>query len=206
MILAAILVGLNICHSYDNVRVAVRQEKRNVRPLLYLLPFVFTVIIQVAWLSHPRVNDSWIIGSASFVPFLCAWGLQFAHQVGRIILAHVTKDRFPVWDSVWILSVIGAADANLPLIGLWVASLSAFWFLDQTVTLNLQIPSHSAVESLYDDICLDYICGVLYSLCTLHHARHSWYHWLPRYCMLRGEKKGWQRWMAWRSVDEDLIL
>lgn len=118
MILAAILVGLNICHSYDNVRVAVRQEKRNVRPLLYLLPFVFTVIIQVAWLSHPRVNDSWIIGSASFVPFLCAWGLQFAHQVGRIILAHVTKDRFPVWDSVWILSVIGAADANLPLIGL----------------------------------------------------------------------------------------
>ena len=50
--------------------------------------------------------------------FLCAWGLQFAHQVGRIILAHVAKDKFPVWDWVWILSVLGAADANLPLLGL----------------------------------------------------------------------------------------
>jgi ethanolaminephosphotransferase len=86
--------------------------------LLYLLPFVFTVIVQAAWLSHPKFADSWIIGSPAFVPFLCAWGLQFAHQVGRIILAHVTKGDFPVWDWVWIWSVFGAADANLPLLGL----------------------------------------------------------------------------------------
>lgn len=118
LIFAAVGLGFNICNSYYNVRVAMRKEERSLRPLLYLLPFVFTSIIQIVWLSHPRFNDSWIIDSPAFVPFLCAWGLQFAHQVGRIILAHVTKGNFPVWDWIWIWSVLGAVDANLPLIGL----------------------------------------------------------------------------------------
>jgi ethanolaminephosphotransferase len=83
-------------------------------PLTLLLPFVASTALQVAWLSHPEFNDSWIINSASFVPFVCAWGLQFAHQVGRMILAHVTGTGFPVWDWIWIWSVIGAVDANLP--------------------------------------------------------------------------------------------
>jgi len=52
------------------------------------------------------------------VPFLCAWGLQFAHMVGRMILAHVTKEKFPVWDWVWVWSLVGAVDANLPLFGI----------------------------------------------------------------------------------------
>ncbi|KAJ3885476.1 hypothetical protein GG344DRAFT_25132, partial [Lentinula edodes] len=57
-----------------------------------------------------------IRNSALFIPLLCAWGLQFAHQVGRMILAHLTKTSFPVWDWLWLLSLVGAVDANLPRI------------------------------------------------------------------------------------------
>lgn len=77
-----------------------------------------SVALQGFWLSHPSIDESAIIYSDVLVPFLCAWGLQFAHQVGRMILAHVTKTDFPYWDSLWIWSLIGAVDANLPkLIG-----------------------------------------------------------------------------------------
>ncbi|KAG5641324.1 hypothetical protein DXG03_005481, partial [Asterophora parasitica] len=88
--------------------------KSRIRPLSLLLPFVVAASIQIAWLSQPEVNHSAIINSPNFVPFLCAWGLQFAHQVGRMILAHVTSTPFPTWDWVWIWSIIGAVDANLP--------------------------------------------------------------------------------------------
>ncbi|GAW04636.1 choline ethanolaminephosphotransferase [Lentinula edodes] len=104
------------------------------------------VSFMVAWLSHPELSSttsrpggggvfkihspsflppnsptpspelSTIRNSALFIPFLCAWGLQFAHQVGRMILAHLTKTSFPVWDWLWVLSLVGAVDANLPRI------------------------------------------------------------------------------------------
>ncbi|PPQ96289.1 hypothetical protein CVT26_005649 [Gymnopilus dilepis] len=121
MVFGAFGLGYNIITSYINVLRATRQEPHtarsrasSLRPLLLLLPFVFSALIQVAWLSHPRYNNSYIIDSAAFVPFLCAWGLQFAHMVGRMILAHVTKGDFPLWDWVWIWSTLGAVDANLP--------------------------------------------------------------------------------------------
>jgi ethanolaminephosphotransferase len=138
MVLAGVLLAFNIIHrffilqslhvvlstkeiltdSYLNVWQATRaQKKSTLRPLLHLLPFLFSTLIQIAWLSHPQYNDSYIMKSAAFVPFLCAWGLQFAHQVGRIILAHVTKTPFPVWDWIWVLSFLGALDANMPLLG-----------------------------------------------------------------------------------------
>ena len=96
-------------------------------PLLYLLPFPVATSLQLIWLSHPSVGDSAIIYSDVLIPFMCAWGLQFAHQLGRMILAHVTKMDFPYWDSLWIWSFIGALDANLPrLIGRYVYILVLF--------------------------------------------------------------------------------
>ena len=107
-----------ITDSYLNVWRATRaQKKSSLRPLLHLLSFLFPVLLQIAWLSHPQYNDSYIIKSSAFVPFLCAWGLQFAHQVGRIILAYVTKTPFPAWDWIWVWSFFGALDANMPLFG-----------------------------------------------------------------------------------------
>ena len=135
MVLAGVLLAFNIIHrffiqplhvvltkiSYHscvNVRRATRaQKKSTLRPLLHLLPFLFSTLLQIAWLSHPQNNNWYIIKSAAFVPFLCAWGSQFAHQVGRMILAHVTNTTFPVWDWIWIWSFLGALDANMPLLG-----------------------------------------------------------------------------------------
>ncbi|KAG5338537.1 hypothetical protein C0989_007131 [Termitomyces sp. Mn162] len=90
--------------------------KPTIQPLLLLVPFVIAAGIQISWLAQPSYNRSAIINSPNFVPFLCAWGLQFAHQVGRMILAHVTSTPFPRWDWIWIWSIIGALDANLPRI------------------------------------------------------------------------------------------
>ncbi|KAF9474979.1 choline ethanolaminephosphotransferase [Pholiota conissans] len=119
MVFGAFGLGFNIISSYMNVLKATRAAKASsLRPLLLLTPFVVSAALQVAWLSHPQFNNSYIIGSAAFVPFLCAWGLQFAHMVGRMILAHVTKGPFPMWDWVWIWSVAGALDANLPVFGM----------------------------------------------------------------------------------------
>jgi ethanolaminephosphotransferase len=107
--------NLTSSFSYLNVRHATKAAgKPSVRPLLLLFPFVIPAAIQVAWLSQPEIHHSAIIKSALFVPFLCAWGLQFAHQVGRMILAHVTSTPLPYWDWMWIWSIIGAVDANLP--------------------------------------------------------------------------------------------
>ncbi|KAF5384938.1 hypothetical protein D9615_000984 [Tricholomella constricta] len=115
MVFGAFGLAFNIICSYANVRRAMKAAgKPHLRPLTLLFPFVIAASIQVAWLSQPEVNHSAIINSPNFVPFLCAWGLQFAHQVGRMILAHVTSTAFPVWDWVWIWSIIGAVDANLP--------------------------------------------------------------------------------------------
>jgi len=115
MVFGAFGLLSNIFTSYKNVRTAtLAAHKPSVSPLLQLLPFAISAGIQIAWLSQPEYNNSAIINSATFVPFLCAWGLQFAHQVGRMILAHVTSTPFPMWDWIWIWSVIGAVDANLP--------------------------------------------------------------------------------------------
>lgn len=122
MVFAALGLGINIFHAYLNVHTSrsdptkIRPHTKDTNPLSLLVPFLLPTAIQVAWLSHPALNHSAIIHSALFVPFLCAWGLQFAHQVGRMILAHVTlgSERFPRWDWVWTWSVVGALDANLP--------------------------------------------------------------------------------------------
>lgn len=77
-----------------------------------------TCIIQSAWLLSPHPDNSAILHSSLFLPFAFAWAFQFAHTVGRIILAHITKSEFPVWDNMWLWSIIGAVDSHLPqLIG-----------------------------------------------------------------------------------------
>lgn len=113
-------LAMNIFNSYWNVVKAGRSAAGKLRassnypPLVLLFPFIISTGIQLAWLSHPEYNDSYIIKSAAFIPFMCAWGLQFAHQVGRMILAHVTSAPFPMFDWVWAWSLLAAVDANLP--------------------------------------------------------------------------------------------
>ncbi|KAF8527387.1 Choline/ethanolaminephosphotransferase [Hysterangium stoloniferum] len=110
MIFGALALAFNIISSYTNVYKSCCRNNRSVlRPLLSLLPFPITVLLQVLWLTAP---GSRIIHTPLFVPFICAWGLQFAHQVGRMILAHVTGSTFPYWNWIWVWFALGAADAN----------------------------------------------------------------------------------------------
>ena len=103
--------------SYINVlRAKLSNKEAPLHPLLHLLPFPVTVGLQLFWLSAPTYTESRIINSGLLVPFLLAWGLQAAHLVSRIILAHVTKQSFPLFDSLFLWSVIGAVDANMPLL------------------------------------------------------------------------------------------
>ncbi|PCH34342.1 Choline/ethanolaminephosphotransferase [Wolfiporia cocos MD-104 SS10] len=117
MVFGAFGLGFNILVSYLNVfNSRMSGNKNPFVPLLFLLPFPISAAMEVFWLSAPSIHESAILHSALFVPFMCAWGLQFAHQVSRMILAHVTKQPFPWWDSMWVWSIVGAVDANLPLL------------------------------------------------------------------------------------------
>lgn len=106
---------LNFITSCLRVHHANRHEKpASLRgPFLRLVNFLFFIFLQVSWLSHPTINNWNILYSPVFLPFLCLWGLQFAHFMGRIILARVTMQPFPVWEWTWVWSVIGAIDVNL---------------------------------------------------------------------------------------------
>lgn len=88
--------------------------KSTLKPLVFLLPFVVSVAFQVLWLLTPSFHDSMIIKSPLFLPFMCAWGLQFAHQVGRMILSHVTSAPFPWCNLMWIWSAVAVVDAHIP--------------------------------------------------------------------------------------------
>lgn len=88
--------------------------RSTLKPLVHLLPFVVSAALQVLWLLHPSFYHSNIVHSPLFLPFMCAWGLQFAHHVGRMILSHVTKTPFPWWSSMWVWNAIAVIDAHLP--------------------------------------------------------------------------------------------
>jgi len=115
MVFGGVGLMFNIFTSYTNVyRSRLAAGKSPHTPLLYLLPFPVTVALQILWLSAPSFAHSSIVHSSLFVPFLCAWGLQFAHQVGRMILAHITSTPLPWWNWLWVFSLVGALDANAP--------------------------------------------------------------------------------------------
>ncbi|KAH7105087.1 hypothetical protein BKA62DRAFT_691625 [Auriculariales sp. MPI-PUGE-AT-0066] len=136
MLFGGVGLAFNIVTSYKNVYVSsLRAGKSVIRPLLYLLPFPFTVVLYMSWLTpwlplslpkssanpldasstiKPKTSPAGfsIINSELFVPFLLAWGAEFAHQVGKMILAHVTKSAFPIWDWTWVWLGLCAIDWN----------------------------------------------------------------------------------------------
>ncbi|KAG6379671.1 choline ethanolaminephosphotransferase [Boletus reticuloceps] len=82
----------------------------------YCLPFHYRQVLQILSLLHPSFHHSNIVHSSLFLPVMCAWGLQFAHHIGRAILSHVTNTPFPLWSSMWVWTAIGALDAHLPVL------------------------------------------------------------------------------------------
>ena len=101
--------------SYQNVYKAMRATGRpHLKPLVFILPFVLSAVLQVLWLLHPSIEQSTILHSPLFLPVMGALGLQFSYHITRVILSRVTRTPFPLWNSMWIWSAIGVLDAHLP--------------------------------------------------------------------------------------------
>ncbi|KAJ3912918.1 choline ethanolaminephosphotransferase [Lentinula edodes] len=96
--------------SYANIHTAMRASGKSTLkpPFPFYCRSLFSAGIQVATIHHPQLH------TVHPVPLL-HWNSN-SHQVGRMILAHLTKGSFPVWDWLWLLSLVGAVDANLPRI------------------------------------------------------------------------------------------
>lgn len=118
---------------YRNVFRSLKKDESGFLPLLRLMPFCVSVILHVAFASSPLAGNSRrdIAHSALSLPYLCFWGLEFAHQVcarcrnrrikversiwtqvGRMITAHVTKTPFPYWDPIWPWILLCALDGH----------------------------------------------------------------------------------------------
>ena len=105
----------NVIASYQNVYKAMRATGgSHLTPLVSILPFVLSAVLQVLWLLHPSIGHSNIVHSSLFLPVMGAWGLQFAHYAARVILSRVTKTPFPWWNSMWIWNTLAVLDVHLP--------------------------------------------------------------------------------------------
>ncbi|KAF8274305.1 hypothetical protein EI94DRAFT_1714111 [Lactarius quietus] len=116
MIFAAFGLAFNIVMSYINVFIARRASGGPVfKPLLYLIPFPVSVLVHVAWLNHPRCAT--LISSTR--P-LCPFPLRMGPAVCACRWADDSRayhePPFPVWDWMYIWTIIGAIDANMPIL------------------------------------------------------------------------------------------
>ncbi|CAE6494615.1 unnamed protein product [Rhizoctonia solani] len=135
------LIGNIIASYRNVLKACRKNKESSLTPLVRLIPFVVSTTLHVLWLAAPLTPSSHLtsnpvtpvdstvdphkgfttvqiapgkdllLHSAAFVPFLCMWGLQFAHQVGRMILAHVTHQPFPMFDAGWIWAAVSLVDA-----------------------------------------------------------------------------------------------
>ncbi|CED82236.1 sn-1,2-diacylglycerol ethanolamine-and cholinephosphotranferases [Phaffia rhodozyma] len=115
MIFGAISLAFNVWGSYSNVVVARRSKGQPINtPLRGLVPFMVQLSALLAWLAADYPTSTRILYSDNFLYFLGFVGFGFAYQVGTMILAHVTKMPFPMWNGWMVWTAIGALDANLP--------------------------------------------------------------------------------------------
>lgn len=186
MVFGAFALAFNIFSSYRNVIKATKSDgKSSLKPLVYLLPFVVSATLQIFWLLSPSYHDSAIIHSPLFLPFLCAWGLQFAHQVGTMILSHITHGPFPLWHSMWLWSVIGVVDAQLP-------------FLFDTPSLIQSTPKRTAVF-IYLTLAVSFITYARFCALVIRDITEF----LGIACFTVRKKDGEGVWRETRDIQQD---
>ncbi|KAF8333083.1 uncharacterized protein EI90DRAFT_3145274 [Cantharellus anzutake] len=112
MIFSAFGLGFNIIISYRNVYKSLKRGNSGLMPILRLLPFASVPLV-----GSPGKS---IVRSGYMMPYLCVWGLEFAHLVngltfaigGKVITAHITKTSFPFWNWDWLWIAIIATDGH----------------------------------------------------------------------------------------------
>ena len=130
MVYGGLVLAFNTYSSAVNVMKARRERKQDpFKALSGLLPIAVTWILIPAYLAlRPAVLNRHLI------PFVFFAGLINAYSVGQMIVAHLTKARFPYKNILLIPLAWGVLDSFGPRIGLWPSALGdeyqvAFVFL-----------------------------------------------------------------------------
>lgn len=111
---STLALGLNIYTSASNVLASLPKPHSPtslLKPLTRLTPWILHTSLQVLWLHF--LPSSFLLSRPSLIAFLVFWGTAFAHHVGLLILAHLTKSEFPAaWKHPLLaITAIGALDA-----------------------------------------------------------------------------------------------
>jgi len=121
LVFSAVGLLFNIASSTKNVYQTLPPTTRNLfsllKPLSRLLPYALHTTAMVLWLA---AYPGELLHTTLLLPFLAFWGISFAHHVQLLILSHLTASPFPAWwkHPLLILSMLGAADANLKRFGM----------------------------------------------------------------------------------------
>ncbi|KAJ1969196.1 hypothetical protein IWQ62_000779 [Dispira parvispora] len=114
VVVAMVTMFPNILNSIHNVFEARRREKLPLLPaLVSFLPFVLASLMSYAWLStSPTLLTQHLVAFFAFITF------AFGYTAGRMIVAHVTKNSFPLFNVMFIPLALGAVNAQLRANGL----------------------------------------------------------------------------------------
>ncbi|KAL8291483.1 hypothetical protein RQP46_002461 [Phenoliferia psychrophenolica] len=105
---------VNIVSSFSNVLVSLptpHSPTSLLRPLTRLTPYILHTTLQVLWLHF--LPPSYLLSRPTLIAYMVFWGTAFAHHVGLLILAHLTKSEFPAaWKHPLLgVTALGALDA-----------------------------------------------------------------------------------------------
>ncbi|GAA5868901.1 hypothetical protein JCM16303_000300 [Sporobolomyces ruberrimus] len=146
---------------YHSLPPANRSPLSILKPLSRLSPWLIHTTAMLTWL---HAKESTLLRTTLFIPFAFTWGLSFAHHVQLLILAHLTKSKFPAaWKHpLLLLSILGSLDANKSRIfggssSSWIQSNEERTKNTVLVCLGLALAvySHFVVEVI-GDICAFY--------------------------------------------------
>lgn len=149
---------INVLTSTRNVYRSLPPSSRSIlKPLSRLFPYLLHTTSMLLWLrAQPEILHTELL-----IPFTIFWGISFAHHVGLLILAHLTKDRFPIWWShaLLLLSILGSVDANWERIGGsgskgWAHANHerVVWTVGVCVAVSIGVYAHFVID-VVGDIC-----------------------------------------------------
>ena len=167
MFLCFSTIGLvfNIITATHNVYLSLPASSRTpssiLKPLSRLSPWIIHTTAMLTWLY---AKESTLLRTTLFIPFAFTWGLSFAHHVQLLILAHLTKSKFPAaWKHpLLMLSILGSLDANKSRIfggssSSWIQSTEERTKNTVLVCLGLALIVYSHfVYEVIGDICAFY--------------------------------------------------
>ena len=168
LVFSAVGLVFNIIASTQNVYGSLPAKGKSIaslaKPLSRLLPYTLHTTAMITWLA---ARPAEVLHTTLLLPFMCFWGVAFAHHVQLLILSHLTASPFPAWwkHPLLILSMLGSLDANLPRFGrdsiVQTNTESIKWAILGALGLAIAVYSHFVWE-----VCWACFSPSIYSPCS----------------------------------------